>query len=51
MGAVIKRRRECLMCGYRFTTYEIATEDFKRYVKKKFRGQQIFKEITIEHND
>lgn len=29
-GAVIRRRRECVACGYRFTTYEeIEREDLK----------------------
>ena len=33
-GIVIRRRRECLKCGYRFTTYEeIAREDW--FVIKK----------------
>ncbi len=33
-GTVIRRRRECLECGYRFTTYERFEEE-KIIVKKK----------------
>lgn len=33
-GSVIRRRRECLSCGHRFTTYE-ATEQTPVYVVKK----------------
>ncbi len=34
-GRVIRRRRECLACGRRFTTYEKMSESFKLYVVKK----------------
>lgn len=34
-GRVIRRRRECLACGRRFTTYEKASESFKLNVVKK----------------
>lgn len=34
-GRVIRRRRQCLICKKRFTTYEKAGESFKLYVIKK----------------
>jgi transcriptional repressor NrdR len=34
-GRVIRRRRQCLVCKRRFTTYEKAGESFKLYVIKK----------------
>jgi len=34
-GRVIRRRRQCLVCGRRFTTYEKLGESFKLYVVKK----------------
>jgi len=34
-GRVIRRRRQCLNCERRFTTYEKAGESFKLYVVKK----------------
>jgi len=34
-GRVIRRRRECLACGKRFTTYEKMSESFKLSVVKK----------------
>jgi transcriptional repressor NrdR len=34
-GRVIRRRRQCLMCRRRFTTYEKIGESFKLYVVKK----------------
>ena len=34
-GRVIRRRRQCLACDRRFTTYEKAGESFKLYVVKK----------------
>ena len=35
LGRVIRRRRQCLACGKRFTTYEKIGESFKLYVVKK----------------
>lgn len=29
-GETIRRRRKCLNCGYRFTTYEISEEDYRK---------------------
>ncbi|MGD2095536.1 MAG: transcriptional regulator NrdR [Phycisphaerales bacterium] len=34
-GRVIRRRRQCLLCKRRFTTYEKIGESFKLYVVKK----------------
>ena len=34
-GRVIRRRRQCLVCKKRFTTYEKISESFKLYVVKK----------------
>jgi len=34
-GRVIRRRRQCLLCEKRFTTYERIGESFKLYVVKK----------------
>lgn len=34
-GRVIRRRRQCLVCNKRFTTYERIGESFKLYVVKK----------------
>jgi transcriptional repressor NrdR len=34
-GRVIRRRRQCLKCRRRFTTYEKVSESFKLYVVKK----------------
>jgi len=34
-GRVIRRRRQCLVCKKRFTTYEKTGESFKMYVIKK----------------
>jgi transcriptional repressor NrdR len=34
-GRIIRRRRQCLACGRRFTTYEKAGDSFKLYVVKK----------------
>ncbi|MHC4646804.1 MAG: transcriptional regulator NrdR [Planctomycetota bacterium] len=34
-GRVIRRRRQCLVCRKRFTTYEKIGESFKLYVVKK----------------
>ena len=35
LGRVIRRRRQCLACEKRFTTYEKIGESFKLYVVKK----------------
>ena len=38
-GAAIRRRRECLTCGYRFTTYEEVDRDELLVVKRDGRRQ------------
>ena len=38
-GRVIRRRRQCLVCKKRFTTYERIAEGFKLYVVKKDRAR------------
>ena len=40
-GKAIKRRRECLACGKRFTTYE-RPEDFSLIVVKKDNSREVF---------
>jgi transcriptional repressor NrdR len=40
-GKTIKRRRECLSCGKRFTTYE-RPEDFSLIVVKKDNSREVF---------
>jgi len=49
-GAAIRRRRECLKCGYRFTTYEEIDRDEVQVVKhdgtrQTFERQKIEKAI------
>ena len=46
-GTVIRRRRECLECGYRFTTYERFEEE-KILVKKKKGYVEPFNKEKIE---
>lgn len=38
-GRVIRRRRQCLVCQRRFTTYEKTGESFKLYVIKKDKSR------------
>jgi transcriptional repressor NrdR len=38
-GRVIRRRRQCLACERRFTTYEKTGESFKLYVVKRDRSR------------
>jgi transcriptional repressor NrdR len=38
-GRIIRRRRQCLVCKRRFTTYEKAGESFKLYVVKKDKSR------------
>ena len=49
-GAAIRRRRECLKCGYRFTTYEEIDRDEVQVIKhdgtrQTFERQKIEKAI------
>ncbi len=46
-GTVIRRRRECLECGFRFTTYERFQEE-KVLVKKKKGSIEPFNKEKIE---
>ena len=46
-GTVIRRRRECLECGFRFTTYERFQEE-KVLVKKKKGNIEPFNKEKIE---
>lgn len=45
-GAIIRRRRECEMCGKRFTTYERVEEPLPAVVKKDGR-RETFDRIKI----
>jgi len=38
-GRVIRRRRQCLICQRRFTTYEKTSESFKLHVVKKDKSR------------
>jgi transcriptional repressor NrdR len=38
-GRVIRRRRQCLACKRRFTTYEKTGESFKLYIVKKDKSR------------
>ena len=38
-GRIIRRRRQCLVCKRRFTTYEKTGESFKLYVVKKDKSR------------
>ena len=46
-GTVVRRRRECLECGFRFTTYERFQEE-KILVKKKKGSIEPFNKEKIE---
>lgn len=46
-GAVIKRRRECLVCGFRFTTYERIEEETIQVIKKDNSIEPFNKEKII----
>ncbi len=45
-GEVIRRRRECLKCGKRFTTYE-KVEPIERFVIKKNNERERFDENKV----
>ena len=40
-GAVIRRRRSCLGCGQRFTTYEEIVKDALRVIKRDGRREEV----------
>ena len=46
-GAAIRRRRECLKCGYRFTTYEEIDRD-EVLVVKRDGTRQTFERSKVE---
>ncbi len=46
-GLVIRRRRECLKCGHRFTTYERAEETMPLVVKKDGRREPYTREKVL----
>ncbi len=48
-GEVIRRRRECLSCGYRFTSYE-RIEERPIMVIKKNGSKQTFSSDKIRHS-
>jgi transcriptional repressor NrdR len=43
-GSVIRRRRECLGCGHRFTTYEEIEHEGLMVIKRDGRREQFSKE-------
>ena len=45
-GSSIRRRRSCLKCGYRFTTYE-RLEEVPLYVIKRTGDKQLFDRAKI----
>ena len=49
-GSSIRRRRECLRCGKRFTTYEII-EATPLYVTKKGGSKEIFDPDKVAAGD
>lgn len=46
-GTVVKRRRECLQCGHRFTTYERIEEEEIKVIKKDGRTEAFNKEKIV----
>ncbi|MHC4157823.1 MAG: transcriptional regulator NrdR [Planctomycetota bacterium] len=46
-GRIIRRRRQCLVCKRRFTTYEKIGESFKLYVVKKDNSRVPFSREKI----
>ncbi len=46
-GTVVKRRRECLDCGFRFTTYERIEEETIQVIKKDNSVEPFSKEKII----
>ncbi|WP_041435467.1 transcriptional regulator NrdR [Thermodesulfatator indicus] len=47
-GATIRRRRECLACGYRFTTYERVEMQLPMIIKRDGRREPFVREKVIE---
>ena len=46
-GSTIRRRRECLGCGHRFTTYEEIEHEGLMVVKRDDRREQFSKEKIV----
>src|SRR5438309_11496614 len=46
-GSVIRRRRECLVCGHRFTTYEEIEHQGLMVVKRDGRREEFSKEKLL----
>src|SRR5215510_11050772 len=47
-GATIRRRRECLGCGHRFTTYEEIENEAITVVKRDDRREQFSQEKLLQ---
>src|SRR3954465_10262171 len=46
-GATIRRRRECLSCGHRYTTYEEIEHDALMVVKRDDRREQFSRDKLL----
>lgn len=46
-GATIRRRRECLACGYRFTTYEAIEHEGLMVVKRDGLNEEFSREKLV----
>lgn len=46
-GATIRRRRECLACGYRFTTYEEIEHEELMVIKRDGRSEEFSREKLL----
>jgi len=46
-ASVIRRRRQCLQCGQRFTTYE-RVEEMETYVVKKDGSREVFDRAKVK---
>jgi transcriptional repressor NrdR len=46
-GSTIRRRRECLACGYRFTTYEEIANEVLVVIKRDGRSEEFSREKLL----
>ncbi|MBI4662842.1 MAG: transcriptional repressor NrdR [Verrucomicrobia bacterium] len=46
-GTTIRRRRECLACGYRFTTYEEIEHEELMVIKRDARSEEFSREKLL----
>src|SRR3990170_1539139 len=46
-GSTIRRRRECLACGYRFTTYEEIANEVLLVIKRDGRSEEFSREKLL----